>query len=334
MTHQEFIQKIAPLIQKEAKARGYKVCSPMIAQACCESNYGASLLSSEYHNYFGMKCGSKWTGARVDLKTKEEYKPGELTEIKDAFRVYKSMEEGVKGYFDFISTKRYANLKQCSTPLAYCQTIKADGYATSSKYVDTLMNFINREKLTVYDNLQNGKKVMRIGHASIDERGKISGGVAGDQTGKEVCIRNYYDKNWITVLRPVSDLIASRSAECCEWLCKSPLVGYDQSNRNSLCEQVEQLNWDWTKLNKPVETDCSEFMTVCAECAAKKKMTHLTMAGGKHNGPTTSTMVNVFVRSGWYTSQPFVSPSHNQLKRGDILVRPGSHTVMVLDDYE
>ena len=35
---------------------------------------------------------------------------------------------------------------------------------------------------------------VKIGHASIDERGKISGGKAGDQTGKEVCIRDWYNK--------------------------------------------------------------------------------------------------------------------------------------------
>ena len=32
--------------------------------------------------------------------------------------------------------------------------------------------------------------MIKIGHASIDENGKITGGKAGDQTGKEVCIRN------------------------------------------------------------------------------------------------------------------------------------------------
>lgn len=35
-----FIKKIAPLIQAEARARGYKVCSPIIAQAVIESRYG------------------------------------------------------------------------------------------------------------------------------------------------------------------------------------------------------------------------------------------------------------------------------------------------------
>ena len=33
--------------------------------------------------------------------------------------------------------------------------------------------------------------MIRLAHASIDENGKVSGGAAGDQTGKEVCIRSW-----------------------------------------------------------------------------------------------------------------------------------------------
>lgn len=43
----------------------------------------------------------------------------------------------------------------------------------------------------------NGKLV----HASINEKGKTTGGKAGDQTGKEICIRSYYNKPWSNVLR-------------------------------------------------------------------------------------------------------------------------------------
>ena len=150
-----FINKIGPLIKAEAEKRGYKVCSPVIAQACCESNFGFSGLSSGYHNYFGLKCGSSWKGKSVNMKTKEEYKPGILTTIKDNFRAYDSMEDGVKGYFDFISTKRYANLKTATTPQQYLEMIKADGYATSTKYVTTNMNYINKYNLERFD----GKKV-------------------------------------------------------------------------------------------------------------------------------------------------------------------------------
>ncbi len=146
-----FVNKIGPLIQAEAKARGYKVVSPIIAQACCESAFGLSSLGYKYNNYFGMKCGSSWKGKSVNLKTKEEYTAGVLTTIRDNFRVYDSMEEGVVGYFNFISTKRYANLKDAVNPRQYLEFIKADGYATSSSYVATNMNIINKYNLTRFD---------------------------------------------------------------------------------------------------------------------------------------------------------------------------------------
>lgn len=38
-------------------------------------------------------------------------------------------------------------------------------------------------------------------HASINEFGEITGGQSGDQTGKEICTRTYYNKPWTYVLR-------------------------------------------------------------------------------------------------------------------------------------
>ena len=146
----EFINLIGYIIPEEARARGYHVCSPIIAQACLESNYGVSQLSSRWHNYFGLKCGSAWKGSSVNLATKEEYN-SQLVNIRDNFRAYSSMEEGVKGYFDFISTKRYANLKNATTPKEYLEFIKRDGYATSSSYVNSCMAVISRHDLERYD---------------------------------------------------------------------------------------------------------------------------------------------------------------------------------------
>ena len=146
-----FINQIGPLVQREAKNRGYKFASPIIAQACIESNFGVSQLSSKYHNYFGLKCGKYWKGKSVNLKTREEYSVGTLTTISDNFRVYDDMLSGVAGYFDFINTPRYANLRDALSPLDYLQKIKADGYATSSSYVNTCMNCINKYNLTQFD---------------------------------------------------------------------------------------------------------------------------------------------------------------------------------------
>ena len=149
----DFINEIGPLIKAEAKYRGYFLCSPIIAQATTESfkSSGLSLLASRYHNYFGMKCGKSWKGKSVNMKTAEEYTPGTLTNIQANFRAYSSMQEGVKGYFDFIAAPRYANLKTAITPEQYLEYIKADGYATSSTYVKTNLARIDMYGLRRFD---------------------------------------------------------------------------------------------------------------------------------------------------------------------------------------
>ena len=151
MNNNEFIEQIADCVEKYAYVYGIEVHSPIIAQAILESGWGKSSLASKYHNYFGLKCGGAWKGKSVNMATKEEYKVGTLTNIRDNFRVYDSMEDGVKGYFDFINTRRYANLKGVRSPEEYVRRIKADGYATSSTYIDTLLKIIRDNNLTRFD---------------------------------------------------------------------------------------------------------------------------------------------------------------------------------------
>lgn len=148
---QKFIQQIAAYVQAYAATYGILVHSPIIAQAILESGWGESKLAAIYHNYFGLKCGSKWTGRSVNLTTQEEYQPGELTTIKDNFRVYDSMEEGVKGYFEFIQLARYQNLKGITDPKKYLEIIKSDGYATSNAYVANVYALVEMYDLTQYD---------------------------------------------------------------------------------------------------------------------------------------------------------------------------------------
>lgn len=151
MTNQEFIEQVATYVRKYAASFGICVHSPIIAQAILESGWGKSKLAATYHNYFGLKCGTKWTGKSVNMNTQEEYEPGTLTTIKDNFRVYDSMEEGVKGYFEFIQLARYQNLRGITDPKKYLETIKSDGYATSSDYVQNNMRLIEQYNLTQYD---------------------------------------------------------------------------------------------------------------------------------------------------------------------------------------
>lgn len=185
-----FIQKIAPLIREEARARGYKLCSPIIAQAVIESKYGESGLA-KYNNFFGLKCGTSWKGSSVNMRTKEEYN-SQLVSIRDNFRTFPTFEAGVKGYFDFISTKRYANLKTAETPEEYLKRIKADGYATSSRYVQTNMDCVRKYDLEKWDWEKPQEK-------SVDEIAKevIAGKWGNGATRKQLLMANGYNPSII-----------------------------------------------------------------------------------------------------------------------------------------
>ena len=150
-SRRQFVIEIANYVRKYAPQYGIKVYSPIIAQAIHESGWGESSLSAKYHNYFGLKCGTAWKGKSVNLQTKEEYSAGTLTTIRSNFRAYDNMEQGVKGYFEFIQLNRYANLKGVTNPRQYLQNIKNDGYATGSQYVNHTMALIDLYNLTQFD---------------------------------------------------------------------------------------------------------------------------------------------------------------------------------------
>ena len=179
MTHKEFIEVIAKYVIKYANDYGIKVHSPIIAQAILESGWGGSTLASKYNNFFGLKCGGSWKGKSVNMATKEEYTVGTLTDIRANFRVFDSIEDGVKGYFEFINYSRYANLKGVKDPEEYCRRIKADGYATSSTYVTNLMRVIRDNNLTRFDGTQE--------NVEKEKEDMVSGDIVGTQlTGAEI----------------------------------------------------------------------------------------------------------------------------------------------------
>ena len=108
-----------------------------------------------------------------------------------------------------------------------------------------------------------------IGHASIDERGAAAGGSAGDQTGKEVCKRGWYDKGWNVLLRPANPSLAEKSAQACEAACENSSIGYDQSARNTLYERAKAVSFDLSKIDTPCACDCSSLITSAPSPAAR-----------------------------------------------------------------
>lgn len=168
---------------------------------------------------------------------------------------------------------------------------------------------------------------VRIGHASIDENGHAQGGKAGDQSGREVCVRTWYDKPWALLLRHPDRAVAERAAAACEAGCANALIGYDQFQRNTAHTQAQKVGYDLAKISTGCETDCSAFMTLCYIAAGVKALEYT------GNAPTTATMKAAFTAAGFQAlTESWYLAGTDYLRRGDVLVKPGSHTVMVLDD--
>lgn len=150
----DFINKIAPVVQKYAKQYGFKCCSAVIAQACLESAWGTSDKAA-HHNYFGLKyrvgrvsCYSGYFKAG----SKEEYKPGQITKIEGTWYAFASMEKGVEGYFQFIKNGPYPTLtRTADNPRSYLSLLKNASYATSSNYVENNMRVVTQYDLVKYD---------------------------------------------------------------------------------------------------------------------------------------------------------------------------------------
>lgn len=169
---------------------------------------------------------------------------------------------------------------------------------------------------------------VKIGHSSIDEKGKAKGGSAGDQNGKEVCTRNWYKGGWTVLLRPKDAAVAKRLAKACEAGCANANIGYDQNQRNTLHDKAKAVGYDLSKITTKCECDCSSFATVCAIAAGVTKLEYT------GNAPTTSSMRSKFVGSGAFdalTASKYLG-ADTYLRRGDVLLKPGSHTVIVLSD--
>lgn len=168
MTHQEFIEAVAKAAAKYAPQFNIKVISPVIAQACLESGYGTS-EKAKHHNYFGLKYRKN----RVTCNSgffkdggSEQNKDGSYTPINTDWYAFPDLETGVLGYFQFINTANYSNLKNVTDPHQYLENIKADGYATSQKYVENVYRVITLNNLTKYDNFNEKKEEKTMGYTN------------------------------------------------------------------------------------------------------------------------------------------------------------------------
>lgn len=164
---------------------------------------------------------------------------------------------------------------------------------------------------------------VKIGHASIDERGKARGGAAGDQTGREVCTRNWYNKPWIAVIRPKSSTAAEKIAKAMEAACTNDNIGYDQNERTTLYIKAKANNWNIAGIKSKCETDCSALVAVCVNAAGISVSKDI-YTGNEKSALVATGKFTAHTESKYLTTDQY-------LKRGDILLASG-HTAIVLSN--
>lgn len=255
MNQLEFISTIAVYIKKYAPKYGIKVVAPIIAQAILESGYGTSELATNAHNYFGLKYREGRCKTCIGIYHKvgsEQNADGSYTRSAMHWCKFKDMENGVIGYFDFINISNYRNLKGITDSRQYLKNIKADGYATSLKYVDNLMRVIETWHLDKYDK----KEEIKMSNSPLVVYTRLSPNHSGQRT---------HSIDRITPHCVVGQLSAESICGCFTSPSRQASCNYGigTDGRISLC--VEEKNRSWCSSNRD-----NDQRAVTIECASDR----------------------------------------------------------------
>ena len=166
---------------------------------------------------------------------------------------------------------------------------------------------------------------VQCGWAAIDERGRASGGAAGDQTGYEVRLGSWYKFGQTEVFRWKDRDKAKKYAEIIKYWCSGNYVGYDQGQRITLGSWCKAHNWNY-KVTTKVETDCSRMVADAINCTMKREVLPVTGIFWTGNMKTELMKTGLFTR---YYAQKYLA-SDQYLMIGDIINNPSAHVISSL----
>jgi hypothetical protein len=163
-----------------------------------------------------------------------------------------------------------------------------------------------------------------ISNSGSDENGAYSGGQAGDQTGKEWRMRDWYNRPWTCVLRYPDQKVALKIAQLSIDAALNDHIGYDQSQNRTYLNQLKAVGWEPSKITVNCEADCSAG--VCANVTAAGYLLGI-KALQNHTGTYTGNMRSALTKAGFQllTDSKYLT-SGDYLLPGDILLNDGHHT--------
>ena len=163
-----------------------------------------------------------------------------------------------------------------------------------------------------------------ISNCGHDENGRYSGGKAGDQTGTEWRVINWYNRPWKCVLRHPNADVRAMIASMAKAAANNNLIGYDQSQRGTFWTNLADSNYDPAHITVACEAACSSGVAAIVKGAgyrlgidALKKVSTACYTGNLR-AALKAAGFEVLTESKYLTSDAY-------LFAGDILLNDNAH---------
>lgn len=166
-----------------------------------------------------------------------------------------------------------------------------------------------------------------ISNSGHDERGKYHGGQAGDQTGTEWQLREWYNYKggWTCVLRhpinAVRDMIGNLAVES----ANNIHIGYNQDRRLTYWQELQKVGYRPAYIEINCDSDCSAGVSAIVK--ATGYLLGVTELQRVSAGNTTNTLRNSLKAVGFevLTDRKYLT-SDKYLLKGDIILKEKHHT--------
>jgi flagellar protein FlgJ len=146
-TKSDFVRSMWPHAEKAGRELGVDP-QALLAQAALETGWGKSVpcdaTGTCSYNLFGIKAGSQWSGATVNVPTLE-FEEGVAVRKVDRFRSYASPADSFRDYAGLIrNSSRYAIAVGAGGDVAsFAAALQEGGYATDPAYADKIVRVAN-----------------------------------------------------------------------------------------------------------------------------------------------------------------------------------------------
>lgn len=164
---------------------------------------------------------------------------------------------------------------------------------------------------------------VKIVHAVGDENGKARGGKAGDQTGKEILVTNWYNRTggWGVYLECTDATLAKAASDIATRIANDDSFGYDQDQRSTAYKAI--LAAGSIESASASELDCSVLVFIAYK-----------LAGLDIEIGYTGNLESRFLATGLFVAhrESKYLTSGDYAKIGGIYLTAGKHTAIVVSN--